>query len=176
MLCNRCSTWRRPLRGGQRQVDLVAVEERADAIAVARQDAREHRDELAGDRFLLEILRAEIDRRGEVEQEPRGDFALFQVLAHVRRGEARGDVPVDVPDVVAVHVLAQVGEVEAVAAEERSIVAVQHAVEPADHRPLEAFQDGFRRSRARRISVRFGHESRAASPVACTCCMMRWTI
>jgi hypothetical protein len=68
----------------QRQVHPIAVEKRADAIAMARQDAGEHRDELAGDRFLLEVLRAEIDGCGEIEEEPRGDFALFHVLAHVR--------------------------------------------------------------------------------------------
>ncbi len=137
-------------------VDAVAVEQRADAVAVAREDAREHGDELGGDRALLLRLRAEVDRRRQVDQEPRGDLALLVVLAHVRRLQARGDVPVDVADVVAPDVLAQVGEVEPVAAEERPVVAVQHAVETADHRPLEPAQDGLRRGGRR------GHGFRAA--------------
>ena len=143
------------------RVHAIPVEQRADAIAVARQDARQHGDELGRHRLLLQVVRAEVDRRAQVEQEPRGDFALLVVLAHVRRGEARGDVPVDVPHVVAVLVFAEVGEVEPVAAKERPVVAVQHAVEPPDHRPLETAQDRLRRSR--RVSVRFGHGSRAAS-------------
>ena len=142
-------------------IDAVAVEQRADAIAVARQEARQHGDELGRHRALLQSLRAEIDRRAQVEQEPRGDLALLVVLAHVGRLQARGDVPVDVADVVVVLVLAQVGEIEPVAAEQRPVVAVQHAVQPADHRPLEPAQDRLRRSR--RVSGRFGHGSRAAS-------------
>ncbi len=144
------------------RVDGIAVEEGADAIAVARQDSREHRDELRRNRLLLQLLRAEIDRRGEVEQEPRRDFALLVVLAHVGRLEAGGDVPVDVADVVAVRVFAQVGEVEAVAAEQRPVIAVQHPVEPADHRPLEPPQDRIRRRAS--AWARFGHGSPAAFP------------
>jgi hypothetical protein len=114
------------------RVHAIAVEHRADAIAVARQDPGEHRDELARHCLFLHVARAEVDRGAQVEQEPRGDLALLVVLAHVGRLQPRGDIPVDVPDVVAVHVLAQVGEVEPVAAKERPIVAVQHAVQAAD--------------------------------------------
>jgi hypothetical protein len=96
---------------------------------------------------FLQVLRAEIDRRAQVEQEPRGDLALLVVFADVGCGEPRGDVPVDVPDVVAVHVLAQIGEIETVAAEEGPIVAVQHSVQPTDDGPLEAAEDRLRRSR-----------------------------
>ena len=84
----------------------------------------------------------------QVEQEPGGDLAVLVVLAHVGRLQARGDVPVDVAHVVVVLVLAQVGEVEAEAAEQRAVVAVQQAVETADHRPLEPAQDRFRISPA----------------------------
>ena len=84
----------------------------------------------------------------QVEQEPRGDLAVLVVLAHVRRLQARGDVPVDVAHVVVILVLAQVGEVEPEAAEQRAVVAVQQAVEPADHRPLEAAQERVRRCAA----------------------------
>ena len=90
-------------------------------------------------RFL--VSRAEIDRRAQVEQEPGGDLAVLVVVAHVGRLQARGDVPVDVAHVVVVLVFAQVGEVEAEAAEQRAVVALQQAVEPADHRPLEPPQE-----------------------------------
>jgi hypothetical protein len=121
-------------------VDLVAVEERADAVAVAREHAREHRHEIVRHRALAHLARAEVHRRGEVEQEPGVDVAVLVVLAHVRRLQARGDVPVDVAHVVVVLVLAQVGEVEAEAAEEGAVVAVQQPVQTANHRPLELLQ------------------------------------
>ena len=58
---------------------------------------------------------------------------------------ARGDVPVDVADVVAELVLAQVGEVDAVAVEQGPVVALEQAVEPADDLPVEALEDALRR-------------------------------
>ena len=51
--------------------------------------------------------------------------------------QARRDVPVDVAHVVVVLVFAQVGQVQAGAAHQRAVVALQQAVEPADHRPFE---------------------------------------
>ena len=61
----------------------------------------------------------EVDRRAEVEQEPGRDLAVLVVLADVRHGRARGDVPVDRADVVAGLVLAQPGEVHAGTPEQR---------------------------------------------------------
>ena len=113
---------------------------RADAVAVATEESREHSDELARHAALFYLARAEVDRRTQVEQEPGGDVAILVVLAHVRRGQTRGDVPIDVPDVVVILVFAQVGEIEPEAAEERPIVAVQQAVESPQHRPLEPAQ------------------------------------
>ncbi len=89
--------------------------------------------------------RPEVDRRAQVEQEPGRDLAVLDVLADVRRVHPRGDVPVDVADVVADLVLAQVGEVDAVAAEQAAVVALKQAVEPADDLPVEALEDAFRR-------------------------------
>ena len=160
------------------RIDAVAVEERAHAVAVAGEQAREHGDEIGRHRALAHVLRAEVDRRAEVQEEPRGDLAVLVVLADVGRLQARGDVPVDVPDVVVILVLAQVREVEAEAAEQRPVVAVQEPVETADHRPLEPLQDqlgigaarrrrGARRAAGgRRVSRprRPGHASPAASP------------
>ena len=143
----RRRTWTRPPRAGIVPLDLAAVEDRADAVAVAGQEARQGRHEVDQDAPLepLGSVGAEVDRRAEVEQEPRGDLAVLDVLADVRRVHPRGDVPVDVADVVAVLVFAQVGEVEAVAAEQGAVVALQQAVEPADDLPVEALEDAFRR-------------------------------
>ena len=90
---------------------------------------------------------AEFDRRGEIEQEPRGDVPVFVVFAYIRGGQPRGDVPVDVANVVVILVLAQVGEIEPEAAEQRPVVAVQQPVQTADHRPLEPPQDVLRIAR-----------------------------
>ena len=125
-------------------VHVEAVEDRADAVAVAREEARQQRDEIGRQRALLHVLRAEVDRARKVEQEPAGDLAILVVLAHVRGLQPRGDVPVDVAHVVAVLVLADIGEIQAEAAEEGPVIAVQQPVETADHRPLEAPQDRLR--------------------------------
>ena len=133
--------------GRDRALDLAAVEHRADPVAVARQQPRERRHEVDQHAPLepLRVRRPEVDRRAQVEQEPGRDLAILDVLADVRRVHPRGDVPVDVADVVAVLVLAQVGEVHAVAAEQAPVVALEQAVEPADDLPVEALEDALRR-------------------------------
>jgi hypothetical protein len=66
-------------------------------------------------------------------------------FADVRRVHPGGDAPVDVAHVITHLVLAQVGEVHAVAAEQAAIVALEQAIEPADDLPVEALEDAFRR-------------------------------
>ena len=88
---------------------------------------------------------AEIHRWAEIEQEPGGDFAVLDVLADVGRVHARGDIPVDVADVVLGLVFAQVGKVDPVAVEQAAIIALQQAVQPADDLPVQALQDALRR-------------------------------
>ena len=105
--------------------------------------------------------RAEVDGRAQVEQEPRGDLAVLEELADVRRVHPRGDVPVDMADVVAVLVFAQVGEVDAVAAEQRPVVALEQAVEAADDLPVEPLEDAFRRRRGRGHRFAAGRRGRA---------------
>ena len=62
------------------------------------------------------------------------------------RGRRAGrDVPVDIADVIAPLVLAQVGEVRAAAVEQRVVIALKQAVEPADDLPVEALEDALRR-------------------------------
>ena len=61
---------------------LAPVEDRPDAVAAARQESRKRRDEVDQHAALepLALDRAEVDRRAEVEQEPRGDLAVLDVL------------------------------------------------------------------------------------------------
>ena len=62
------------------RIHAVAVEQRADAVAVARQQARQHgRRTRSTTAALLHVARAEVHRRAQVEQEPRGDFAVLVV-------------------------------------------------------------------------------------------------
>ena len=114
---------------------------------MAGQDARQRRHEVDEDAPLepLGLGRAEVDGRAQVEEEPRGDLAVLLVLADVRRVHPRRDVPVDVADVIAELVLAQVGEVDAVPAEQAPVVALEQAVQPADDLPVEALEDALRR-------------------------------
>jgi hypothetical protein len=86
---------------------------------------------------LVTSARAEVDAAGEVEQEPGAEVAVLGELAHVGLLQPRGDVPVDVAHVVVQLVLAQVGQVDAGAAQQRAVVALQQAVQAAQHRPLE---------------------------------------
>ena len=130
-----------------RPLGQTAVEDRADAVAVTGQQARERGHEVDQDAPLeaLGLRRPEVDRWAEVEQEPGRDLAILEVLADVRGVHPRRHVPVDVPDVVADLVFAQVREVHAIAMEEAAVVALEQAVEPADDLPVEALEDAFRR-------------------------------
>ena len=129
--------------------DALAVDDRADLVAVARKQPREDRDEVDEQVTLERGRRAEVHRRRDVQQEVRRDLAVLVVLADVGRVHARGHVPVDVPDVVAEHVFADVGEVEAVAAEHRAVVALKESVETTDDGPLEPAQPAVRRAQRR---------------------------
>ena len=122
-------------------LDLAVEQDRADRVAAAGEQAREGRRELAEHELLRPVDRAEPHRRRAVEQEPGRQLAILGVLADERRVHPRGDVPVDVADVVARLVLAEVAEVGADAAEERAVVPLQAPVEAADHLPLEAVED-----------------------------------
>ena len=127
-----------------------SVEHGAHAVAVAADQAREHGGEIEQHLALALLPGAEVHRGTEVEQEPGGHLAVFSEDAHVRGLQAGGDVPVDVAHVVVVLVLAQVGEVEAAAAHEGAVVALQQAVEPAQHGPLEPAQQRLGPARDRR--------------------------
>ena len=140
-------TWTRPPRGRDRPIHLAPEEDRPDAVSAAGQESSQRRDEVDQDAPLepLALDRAEVDRRAEVEQEPGRDLAILDVLPHVGRRCPRRDVPVDVADVVAPLVFAEVREVDAAAVEQRPVVALEQAVESADDLPVEALEDALRR-------------------------------
>ena len=146
-----------------RPLDLRPVEDRADLVPVPRQHPGQRRDDVHQHAPLqpLRLHRPEVDRRAQVQQEPRRDLAILEELADVRRVHPRRDVPVDVADVVAVLVLAQVGEIDAVPAEQAPVVALEQAVQPADDRPVEALEDALRRRRGRGHRIAAGRRGRA---------------
>ncbi len=119
-------------------LDLAAVENRAHAIAVPGEQTRQHGDEINQQVALERLHRAEIHRWTQVEQEPGRHLAVFDVLADVRRLHARGDIPVNVADIVSELVLAQLSQVQTETVEQRPVVALQETIEAADNRPIEA--------------------------------------
>ncbi|MCY1372227.1 hypothetical protein D9M69_594190 [compost metagenome] len=121
-----------------------SVQQRADAVAVARDEPGQHRHHIAQHLALALIARTEIDRGTEVQQKPGGHLAVFGEHANMRGLQAGGDVPVNVAHVVVVLVFAQVGQVQPAAPHEGAVVALQQTVEPADHGPLQTAQQGIR--------------------------------
>ena len=83
------------------------------------------------------VCTAKVHRATDVQQKPRADFTVFLVLAHKGCLHARGDIPVDVPDIVMGLVFAQVGQLQARTSEQGFVIALQQAVKTAQHRPLQ---------------------------------------
>jgi len=96
--------------------DRLVEQHRTDPVAAPGEELRDRPRDLGEHHVLAAGGRPEPHGRRGVQHQPGGDLALLDVLAHVRLVGAGGDVPVDVPDVVAGLVLAQVGDVGAVAA------------------------------------------------------------
>jgi hypothetical protein len=69
------------------------------------------------------------------------------VFAHVWNVHAGRRIPIDVSDVIFGLVFPQAREIEAIAKEQRPVIALELAVEATDHFPFEAMQDALRRSR-----------------------------
>jgi len=136
-----------PATGRDHVLDSAAVKDRADLVAAPGEQPRKGRHEIDEDGPLeaIRVDAAKVHGRAEVKQEPGRDLAILVVLADVRRIHPCGDVPVDVPDIVAGLILAQRGEIDTVAAEKASVVALEQTVQPADDLPVEALEDSLRR-------------------------------
>jgi hypothetical protein len=151
MLCSRCSTWRRPARAGITAASTPEPYSSAPTRLPCRVSRRASTATNSARHVALALLAgAEVDRRAQVQQEPRRHLAVFGEHAHVRRLQPRRDVPVDVAHVVVVLVLAQVGQVQPAAAHQGAVVALQQAVQPADARSIPG---GAARSVGRRRPV-----------------------
>ena len=125
-----------PTARGNDLLHVLAVQDRTDAVAVAREKAGDEADEIDEEIALVRARGPEVDGRRKVEQEMRRDLPVLEVLADVREVEAGGDVPVDVADVVAGDVLADVREIETLTAEQRPVIALQQTVQAPDDRPV----------------------------------------
>ena len=71
----------------------------------------EHRREVDEQVPFAAVHGAEVHGRRDVEKEMRRDLAVLEVLPHVRRVKPSGHVPIDVADVVAEGVFANVREI-----------------------------------------------------------------
>jgi hypothetical protein len=67
----------------QHGVDRAAVEDRADAVAMAGQQPGQHANEFTGDLALGREVRPEVDARAEVDDEPGAELAVFGELADI---------------------------------------------------------------------------------------------
>ena len=155
---------------GNHLLDPRGIQQRADAVAVPREQPRQHGNKLGRHLAFALWAGAEIDRGAQVQQKPRRHLAVFGEHAHVRGLHARRHVPVDVAHVVVHLVFAQIGQIEPRTAHQRAVVAQQQAIQPAQHRPFEAAQDVLGVGRggfsARRVGHRVGRRGFfAAQPV-----------
>ena len=119
------------------RIDTVAIEQRSDAITVTGQEPRQQGDEFGGYRPLLH-MGAEIHRRTQIQQEPGRNFSIFIVHPDIRCQEPRGDVPIDVTDIVVILVLTQIGQIEPETAKQGLVVAMKQPVQTTNDGPLQS--------------------------------------
>ena len=136
-----------PATTAGRRHDLVARRaegDDAEAIAAPGGEPPDHERRALGDVRLATVRRAEVHRRGVVEQEPGRQLALRNVLADVRRHRSGGGVPVDLADVVARLVRPDAVELHAVPATETAVIATHLATDLAVHGDLELVDEPVR--------------------------------
>ena len=121
--------------------DVVVVQDGTYPIAPPDQELGEGGRHLRADLFLGPVGGPEGHRRRAVDEQPGRKLAVLGELPHEHRVHPGADVPVDVANVIAVLVVAEVKVVGAVAAQGGAVIPLQSPVEPADHVPLEAPED-----------------------------------
>ena len=114
----------------------------AGAVAVAGGEQREETGELEHRGALAALAGAELQREAVVEEQHERELALLDVLLAVRFAATRGDVPVDVTDVVTELVLHDLVELAAASAESGAILAAEQRVRGVADAPLELAKDG----------------------------------
>ena len=139
------SACRRPVPGGMIRVapsGARVVEHRADPVAAATEQPGQDEGELG--EHVRPCPRpgppTDVHRGRTVEDQPGRQLAVLVELAHLRFVEPGGDVPVDVPRVVALDVRPQPGEVETAPPPRRAVAALDAPVEPAHDPPLQPVQ------------------------------------
>src|SRR5207237_9688461 len=100
----------------------VAEGDRAQAVAASRRQVADRDRDSLGDVGLAPLGGSEAHRRRRVEHEPGDQDALGEVDAYVRLAGPRGDVPVDLPDVVSRLVLPDLRKLRSLAEDRRPVV------------------------------------------------------
>ena len=133
-----------PVPGGTVRTAPGVVEQRADAVPAPAEQPGEHQGKLAEHVVLAAPGRAHRHGRRTVEHQPHGELAVLGEHAKLRLVQPGGDVPVDVPRVVALGVFAQADEVGSGPPVRGAVAARQASVEAADDPPFQAEQEPFR--------------------------------
>ena len=121
----------RPVPGGTVRTwpPRDVVQQYADPVPAPAEQPGEHQGELADHIVLAAPGRADRHRRGTVQHQPHRELAVLVEQAKLRLVQPGGDVPVDVPGVVALDVLAQPGEVGSCSPVRGAVAARQASVE-----------------------------------------------
>jgi hypothetical protein len=120
-----------PLARGQVEIDVVAEAHQAHAVVVAEGGVGEGGAGL-GDEAVLGLRdRPEQARGGGVDEQDDGELALLDEPLDEGLAGSGGDVPVDVADIVARLVLADLGELDALAEEGGVVLAREQIVDAA---------------------------------------------
>jgi hypothetical protein len=116
------------------------VEDGAHPVAVSAEHPGQDEGEF-DKHVLLSAARAADDHgRRSVEDQPGGQLAVLVELAYLRFVQPGGDIPIDVPGVVAFDVGPQPGEVKTTTSSRGVIPALDAPVEPAHDSPFQPVQ------------------------------------
>ncbi len=117
---------------------LVARGQEADGGGSGKRDLR-----------LRRVLRSEVHRRGEVDDHPRLEVAIRDLVAHVQLAGSGGDVPVDATNIVARLVRTRFAGLTSVARGDALVLTVQLSVEATVDGELQRPQHLRNRCRSR---------------------------
>jgi hypothetical protein len=114
-----------------------------EAHPVAVHRAQQHDEAGEFEQRLAFGLRAgtEVKRRRILEHQQERDLAFLDELFAVRFAEPRGDVPVDVPHIVAELILHHLIELHAASAKRRAVLAAEDVLHRMPHPPFELPQE-----------------------------------
>ena len=117
---------------------LRGENDEADAVVVLDCGEREQGAQFRSHLALERVDAAEGAGGRGVDHEHDREFALFDVLLYIEGVHARGDVPVDDADIVALHIAADFGKLHASALEHAVVFAGENGVDHAPGADLDA--------------------------------------